>query len=47
MAQNRYWRRFPPVHVLVAAYLDYTPPDETDQGELTADDLLRMFPPPA
>lgn len=25
LAQLRYWRRHPPVHLLVAAYLDYKP----------------------
>lgn len=31
IAQQRYWRRHPPVHLLVAAYLDYKPAAQPGQ----------------
>lgn len=47
IAQNEYWRKHPPVHVLVAAYLGYEATDQDDGGEYTPADLMQMFPLPA
>ena len=52
--QLRYWRRHPPVHQLVAAYLDYKPPAGSGPASTTANNaantisaeaLIAMAPP--
>ena len=35
MALNRHWRAHPPVHLLVARYLDYEPPGPVVQADTT------------
>lgn len=37
-ALNRYWKKHPPVHLLVAAYLGYEAPAESDDEPATAAD---------
>jgi hypothetical protein len=32
-AMNRYWKQFPPIDVLAAAYLDYKPMTDPDEFE--------------
>lgn len=45
-ALNAYWKKQPPVHLLVAAYLGYSPAEES--GEVSPDkqalELMSMFP---
>lgn len=49
--QLRYWRRHPPVHLLVAAYLDYKPdrqpgtPGAQAANEAAAQALMAAAPP--
>ncbi|WP_148293732.1 hypothetical protein [Azospirillum sp. B4] len=39
----RYWRRHPPVHLMVAAYLGIKPDEPSPVDEIGLADLLAMF----
>ena len=48
-AQLNYWRRHPPVHLLVAAYLDFKPPADGSlasnaSNDASAEALMAMVP---
>lgn len=49
VAQQRYWRKHPPVHLLVAAYLDYKPTAAagaaTKANDAAVQALMAMAPP--
>jgi hypothetical protein len=50
VTQLRYWRRHPPVHLLVAAYLDYKPAAQGGPGgggmsDATVQALMASAPP--
>ncbi|MFS1524440.1 hypothetical protein ACL7TT_10055 [Microbulbifer sp. 2304DJ12-6] len=42
-AMNRYWKRFPPVHVLVAAFVGYQGGKPSSEPG-SAEELLAMLP---
>jgi hypothetical protein len=44
LAQHAYWRKHPPVHLLVAAQVGFQAEAEPEAGQGTVDDLLEMFP---
>lgn len=43
-AQHKYWRKHPPVHLLIAAQAGYQADQEPDTKEGSVDDLLELFP---
>jgi hypothetical protein len=50
VAQSHYWRKHPPVHLLVAAYLDYKPAAVSGDRSAAANEasiqaLMAMAPP--